>query len=301
MSGADDKKAKRQKVAVAESDRRTVFIAGLPESVTDKELRLFFAFAPGYIKVQRQSGAQPLAFALFDTQMSALDAINRIQGYAFEEGATQTLRAELAKGNLHAASDEVAEYAAIPSYSAALPWPSEMLPPGPNVGWTPGPEPKDTRDRQAGGKNPPCDTVVLWGVKSDEATLLPTLQPLGMTNTKWTGKPGGSSAVWVQFGTVEQATAAIGVLHGHDGIRAEYSKNSLNKKVQVHDRQSIHAGGASNIRPYASDTSGDPETEPGAAVLQVPTVTFIEEEDMDETGVKSTSFFEKATAKYSGT
>jgi len=84
---------------LAEEERRTLFIAGLPEIVSEEEVRHLFCFCPSFEQASVQhKGNKPLGFARFKDHASALEASTILQGYAFTD--TCTLRVELANKNL---------------------------------------------------------------------------------------------------------------------------------------------------------------------------------------------------------
>lgn len=80
-------------------DRRTLFIAGLPDVVSEEEIQHLFCFYPKFEQCSVQiKGNKPLAFARFCDHAAALEAQTVLQGYNFTD--THTLRVELANKNL---------------------------------------------------------------------------------------------------------------------------------------------------------------------------------------------------------
>lgn len=84
----------------ANEEIRTIFLTGLAEDVTPRELHLMFLRDQDYEGcVLKQMGRQMVAFISFKTQESALHAINGVQGLKFDPNSDRPIRAELAKAN----------------------------------------------------------------------------------------------------------------------------------------------------------------------------------------------------------
>jgi len=79
---------------------RTIFLTGLSEDVTPRELHLMFLRDQDYEGcVLKQMGRQMVAFVSFKTQPAALNAIAGVQGLKFDPNNDRPIRAELAKAN----------------------------------------------------------------------------------------------------------------------------------------------------------------------------------------------------------
>jgi len=79
---------------------RTIFLTGLAEDVTPRELHLMFLRDQDYEGcVLKQMGRQMVAFVSFKTQTAALAAIAGVQGLTFDPNNDRPIRAELAKAN----------------------------------------------------------------------------------------------------------------------------------------------------------------------------------------------------------
>lgn len=85
--------------APAVQEQRTIFVAGFPLDMTEREFHCLLTFLPGYEACQLSwnTGA-PQGFALFKCNVDAVSAVERLAGHQVEVGAV--LRAELAHKNL---------------------------------------------------------------------------------------------------------------------------------------------------------------------------------------------------------
>lgn len=80
-------------------EQRTIFVAGFPLDMTEREFHCLLTFLPGYEACQLSWGTgAPQGFALFRTNSEANTAVERLAGHQVEVGAV--LRAELAHKNL---------------------------------------------------------------------------------------------------------------------------------------------------------------------------------------------------------
>lgn len=89
-------------VAPPPSDEvRTIFIAGLPEDVKERELQNMLRWLPGYQASQLNHKAEhPLGFALFSTPHYAIAAKDALQDMVFDTESNAVLHTEMAKKNL---------------------------------------------------------------------------------------------------------------------------------------------------------------------------------------------------------
>ncbi|XP_059623915.1 RNA-binding protein L isoform X2 [Cornus florida] len=84
------------------NDVRTLFVAGLPEDVKQREIYNLFREFPGYESSHLRtatSTSQPFAFAVFMDQQSAVAALNALNGMVFDLEKGSTLYIDLAKSN----------------------------------------------------------------------------------------------------------------------------------------------------------------------------------------------------------
>jgi hypothetical protein len=80
-------------------EQRTIFVAGFPLDMTEREFHCLLTFLPGYEACQLSWGTgAPQGFALFQCNIDAASAVERLAGHQVEVGAV--LRAELAHKNL---------------------------------------------------------------------------------------------------------------------------------------------------------------------------------------------------------
>ncbi|KAH0904017.1 hypothetical protein HID58_043520 [Brassica napus] len=80
---------------------RTIFIAGLPDDVKERELLNLLRWLPGYEASQVNfKGEKPMGFALFSTAQFALAARDALQHLVFDAESKSVLHAEMAKKNL---------------------------------------------------------------------------------------------------------------------------------------------------------------------------------------------------------
>lgn len=80
-------------------EQRTIFVAGFPLDMTEREFHCLVTFLPGYEACQLSWGTgAPQGFALFKCNADAVNAVDRLAGHQVEVGAV--LRAELAHKNL---------------------------------------------------------------------------------------------------------------------------------------------------------------------------------------------------------
>uniref|UniRef100_A0A7N0RGW5 RRM domain-containing protein n=1 Tax=Kalanchoe fedtschenkoi TaxID=63787 RepID=A0A7N0RGW5_KALFE len=80
---------------------RTIFIAGLPEDVKERELQNLLRWFPGYEASQvTVKGEHPMGFALFSTPHYAVSARDTLQDLVFDVDAKSVLHTEMAKKNL---------------------------------------------------------------------------------------------------------------------------------------------------------------------------------------------------------
>jgi len=80
-------------------EQRTIFVAGFPLDMTEREFHCLLTFLPGYEACQLSWGTgAPQGFALFRTNSEANTAVERLAGHQVEVGSV--LRAELAHKNL---------------------------------------------------------------------------------------------------------------------------------------------------------------------------------------------------------
>ncbi|KAL0857135.1 hypothetical protein Bca101_062289 [Brassica carinata] len=80
---------------------RTIFIAGLPDDVKERELLNLLRWLPGYEASQVNfKGEKPMGFALFSTSQFALAARDALQHLVFDAESKSVLHAEMAKKNL---------------------------------------------------------------------------------------------------------------------------------------------------------------------------------------------------------
>lgn len=80
-------------------EHRTIFVAGFPLDMTEREFHCLLTFLPGYEACQLSWGTgAPQGFALFKCNADAVNAVDRLAGHQVEVGAV--LRAELAHKNL---------------------------------------------------------------------------------------------------------------------------------------------------------------------------------------------------------
>lgn len=97
-SDALGQKRKREE----ESDQCTLYVKGLPQDISLREIRNMFAFCEGFITVQLYApnhSAQVMgAFVLMDCNKRALEVKTVLNGYSFQEGVH--LSCELARKNL---------------------------------------------------------------------------------------------------------------------------------------------------------------------------------------------------------
>jgi RNA recognition motif-containing protein len=85
-----------------EDSKQTVFVAGLPEDVKERELNLLFRDQPGFVGVnlKRDPVGRHVAFASFVDNNHALQAIGALHDMAFDPtNPTRRLRLDLAKSN----------------------------------------------------------------------------------------------------------------------------------------------------------------------------------------------------------
>ncbi|KVH87880.1 uncharacterized protein LOC112502886 isoform X2 [Cynara cardunculus var. scolymus] len=82
---------------------RTLFIAGLPDDVSPREIYNLFREFPGYqsshLRSPNATQTQPFGFAVFLDQQSALAALHALNGMVFDLEKGSTLYIDLAKSN----------------------------------------------------------------------------------------------------------------------------------------------------------------------------------------------------------
>jgi hypothetical protein len=80
---------------------RTIFITGFPLDVKEREINLLFRKYPGYEGgFLKMSSTKPMAFVTFTDQISALNALNDVQGLLFDPSLPDSqLQSTLAKHN----------------------------------------------------------------------------------------------------------------------------------------------------------------------------------------------------------
>lgn len=80
---------------------RTIFIAGLPEDVRERELQNLLRWLPGYEASQvNHKGEHPMGFALFSSAQYAVAARDALQDMVFDTESKAVLHTEMAKKNL---------------------------------------------------------------------------------------------------------------------------------------------------------------------------------------------------------
>ncbi|XP_010550813.1 PREDICTED: cell wall integrity protein scw1-like [Tarenaya hassleriana] len=80
---------------------RTIFIAGLPDDVKERELLNLLRWLPGYEASQVNfKGEKPMGFALFSTGPLAVAARDTLQDLVFDTDSNSVLHTEMAKKNL---------------------------------------------------------------------------------------------------------------------------------------------------------------------------------------------------------
>eukprot|EP00249_Psilotum_nudum_P016770 c25981_g1_i2 orf=194-577(+) len=87
---------------VRQEEVKTLFIAGLPDDVKEREIYNLFRNYPGYQSCQLKytgRGYQIVAFAVFSDQASAITAKEALHGIKFDPHSTTTLHIDLAKEN----------------------------------------------------------------------------------------------------------------------------------------------------------------------------------------------------------
>lgn len=260
----DDRGGKRARQPLAESERRTLFVSGIPPDATYRELRNMFAFASGFVQVQQQSDKPQNLFALFENQEDALKAVETLKDYKFSDGVE--LRPSLAKGNLKESKQGgefprpmkqmPQEYAALPQplmswdYSSYMPqvapYPTAAQMPTPELYTNPfstpvqpqplfmkpvhsAPAPAPRAASRANGANAPCDTLFLRDISVTEAQVQSVAASLGCINSKFMKSSAGLAA-FVQFDSPQKAQDAIMQLQGPVCSKAEFSKNPLGKR-----------------------------------------------------------------------
>ncbi|KAI8060799.1 hypothetical protein BC940DRAFT_323071 [Gongronella butleri] len=106
-------------------DVKTIFIVGFPDDMTEREFQNMFTFCPGFEAASLKwhakdqdddniqiatlnSKKQMIGFARFRTRRQALDAVDVISGKKVDQEKGFTLKAEMAKKNLHVKRGSVA-------------------------------------------------------------------------------------------------------------------------------------------------------------------------------------------------
>jgi hypothetical protein len=80
---------------------RTIFIAGLPDDVKERELLNLLRWLPGYEASQVNfKGEKPMGFALFSTAQFAMAAKDTLQHMVFDAESKSVIHTEMAKKNL---------------------------------------------------------------------------------------------------------------------------------------------------------------------------------------------------------
>ncbi|XP_020886951.1 U1 small nuclear ribonucleoprotein A [Arabidopsis lyrata subsp. lyrata] len=80
---------------------RTIFIAGLPDDVKERELLNLLRWLPGYEASQVNfKGEKPMGFALFSTAQYAMAAKDNLQHLVFDAESKSVIHTEMAKKNL---------------------------------------------------------------------------------------------------------------------------------------------------------------------------------------------------------
>ncbi|KAK4742614.1 hypothetical protein SAY87_000615 [Trapa incisa] len=92
---------------------RTIFIAGLPEDVKERELQNLLRWLPGYEASQvNYKVEKPMGFALFSTAQLAIAARDTLQEMVFDAETKSVLHTEIAKKNLFVKRGIVADSSA---------------------------------------------------------------------------------------------------------------------------------------------------------------------------------------------
>ncbi|XP_052175522.1 cell wall integrity protein scw1 [Diospyros lotus] len=87
--------------SISNDEVRTIFIAGLPEDVKERELQNLLRWLPGYEASQVNfKGEHPMGFALFSTPQFAIAAKDALQDLVFDAESKSALHTEMAKKNL---------------------------------------------------------------------------------------------------------------------------------------------------------------------------------------------------------
>ena len=231
--------------SLSESNVRTVFIAGFPDDVKDRELHNIIRLWPGYegcqmVRKGDRAVVKVIGFAKFSTRAAAISAISLLDGLDFGADNCFVLRASMARKNLSlngeniflgagqgAANHDVARIAGdvgvYPSSEPAGFMSEASMPMG---------------ERIMHEENPPCNTLFIGALPGmiDEQSVRAILgtHP-GMVNLKHIPSGRGSSIAFVQFEDVESAIAAKESLakevsaSADISIRVQFAKSELNQ------------------------------------------------------------------------
>lgn len=244
---------------------RTVFISGFPEDFKSRELQNLVRFMPGYeaCQINTRDNGPINGFVLYQNGAMALGARDALQGLLFDADTNVTLRAEMAKRNMHASSkrpgmqeDPNAKrqrtgYGGPPMGGYPPPAPYTGPPPAAvqPVGYAPVQNMKD---------NAPCNTLFVGnlsdGVSEEELRGLFSYKP-GFKQLKVNRNP-QNTVCFVEFVDVPTAGAVHGALQGaviqssdRGGIRIQFSKNPFGRK---RDGGDYYAAATSYAAPPAA-------------------------------------------------
>lgn len=261
-------------------EQRTIFVAGFPLDMTEREFHCLLTFLPGYEACQLSWGTgAPQGFALFKCNLDAASAVERLAGHQVEVGAV--LRAELAHknlvikkdvptvngnsqltllGNIQARTDALV----LPNPGLGLPFTNMFHTPAQPImthtGYTtvatpsglagsPSLMPQHWRPLSNARDNVPCNTLFIGNLgestREEELHQLMASQP-GFRQLKWS--PTGKGIIaFVEFDDVATASYVHQAMQGvvlpsneRGGIRIQYSKNPLGKRSPLDTAPNLH-------------------------------------------------------------
>lgn len=270
-------------------EQRTIFVAGFPLDMTEREFHCLLTFLPGYEACQLSWGTgAPQGFALFKCNVDAVNAVERLAGHQVEVGAV--LRAELAHKNLVIKKDVAVAPNQINllapmqprpdtlvTASLGLPFPTMFHTPAqPVMTHTPYPGTMAAPSGLAGDPgllsqnwrplsnardNVPCNTLFIGNLgentREEELHQLMASQP-GFRQLKWSPTGKGTIA-FVEFDDVATASYVHQAMQGvvlpsneRGGIRIQFSKNPLGKRSPLDNAPNLHGLFAPSAAPVSS-------------------------------------------------
>lgn len=230
-------------------DSRTVFVAGLPRDVKERELTLLFREQPGFQGVVLRSDGigRPLGFATFEDHPAAAAAIATLVDVVLDPASGEHLRLELARTSSRALTKRTRD-----GDAEVPPTKMSQLTKGPLVYGHPPPYHEiQMYGAAAYGEAPPASTTLFitgLGPNTSAAYMQEICAAFpGFDRLRVDREGEHNACCFVRFGSLLEAQTAMQQLHGCSlptsaNLRCEFARTDMGRKA---------AGPQQSRLPYA--------------------------------------------------